>query len=1294
LQPRVQKYPLLQLQQMVGNQAFLQLLRSGVFQAKLAVSQSGDTHEQAAEQVAQLAQRVMRLRGRQPVEEGENGRLTQAKDTPYHVPEVAPAVHGQLAALRRGGQSLPKSSQASFQPLPPVDEGASRDNAAGAAVGNEPPQAPATPREDPAFQEAKKPVRPVDEGASRDNAARTAVGKEIPRAPATPREDPAFQEAKKQVRTEARKQKRHDPADQKRKEAEKASALEKGEQVDQSSKEKNTEEMEQVGAKQQNEGKNFSAEKFKEDLMSRINAKRPETESEAKAFAQEPPVKHFEEDFSRKVALEQGQVTGPLEAKAKPEPTGGVAEKPIVDVPKPVLPPAPKPFDPKLATPKPKTDQEISLQHESDRLDGAMQENRLSEEQLADSREPSFIETLRLKQEAQKKVAEAPGAYRQKEAEILQEAEAQTNESLSTELDGMSKIHQKVGGRIFGGQKKTESQTEKRQREIKEKIDGIYKNTVDAVKDILERMASKVKEDFANRLKQQTNTFNENVRRRVSDYYGDWRIDDELFGPDDVVVLPDGRTRSMTYEERFGIVKVKSINPDVYEIFVDEKNKFVDEMDVALDDIANNVQLGLTSAQNRIQLGKIAIAIYKATLKRDEQGFAEQLEQDVGTKFKNLEASIDDAREDLLQTLADQYTENANQLETTFNEINDELKKSWIDRAVEFIETVGKTIFQLAELLLSILVRVAHLVWDIIKHPIRFFETLVSGLQQGIAKFIDNIGTYLQEAFWTWITGATPVKNIRLSASSGIEGLFDLVMQVLDLGPAELRAIVERKLGKEFMQMVDKGIAFGEKVLEPVTILLTQGPMAFWHYIQDTVGSIIQSSFARIRESIFNAFVEKGLKWIAGFFIPGGGFVKIVKAILRAFQFVAENLENIRHFFDSIFDAMEAAIEGRTEGVVSKVITGLKTGVVLALDFLAKQLGLSKIVDGVHKIIQSLRRPIVNAIEWILGKVKPFVMRIMRKGKELLEKGKAAVGLGGPAAAPTAGEVEIPAVTFAAAGEQHRLWTELRASKPVLMVASNGEAFDTFLAGLEKRVQALKDKQKKSELLGKIGQADKMANETEVDFSRVIDIMKAEKSEGVGQKKDEVISDEQHLADILSAILEVLVLPTGLSKTDAIPIQWYKSIDLYVPSIELTRAGVSGITIKRDVPTKIPVGLGVGEEITFGVPSKYWPKVGKKMQYVGEERGSTVDQLRSVLDRYGLRRRELGVQMDHVQDLQFEGPDLPENVWPYDSSANMSAGPRQRDQVVTYAEEKSGPPKQAKTNELPGRWFEIIKIGI
>ena len=153
---------------------------------------------------------------------------------------------------------------------------------------------------------------------------------------------------------------------------------------------------------------------------------------------------------------------------------------------------------------------------------------------------------------------------------------------------------------------------------------------------------------------------------------------------------------------------------------------------------------------------------------------------------------------------------------------------------------------------------------------------------------------------------------------------------MLDLGSDKIHAIAEGVLGKELMQMVDRGIEFGEKALEPASILLSKGPLAFWHYIEDTIGGIIQSSFDRIKESVFYAFVEKGLKWIAGFFIPGGGFVKVVKAIFSAFQFVAENLENIRHFFDSIFDSMEAAMQGNTEGVASKVITGLTTGVVLA----------------------------------------------------------------------------------------------------------------------------------------------------------------------------------------------------------------------------------------------------------------------------------------------------------------------------------------------------------------------------
>ena len=260
-------------------------------------------------------------------------------------------------------------------------------------------------------------------------------------------------------------------------------------------------------------------------------------------------------------------------------------------------------------------------------------------------------------------------------------------------------------------------------------------------------------------------------------------------------------------------------------MFVAEKNQFSDKMDQELIEIAKSVKKGLDSAKNQIQLGIKDIDGFKSTLKGAELTYAETLVLGVKMKFQYLEGSINDAREDLLQTMADQYKDSTIQLETKFNEINDELKKSWIDRGLELIETVGKTIYQLGELLLSILGRMKHLVLDIVEHPIRFFETLVSGLKQGIGKVNCNIGTYLQEAFWTWITGqGTPVKNIRLSASSGIESLFNLVVQVLDLGLDKIHAIAEGVLGKELMQMVDRGIEFGEKALEPASILLSKGP--------------------------------------------------------------------------------------------------------------------------------------------------------------------------------------------------------------------------------------------------------------------------------------------------------------------------------------------------------------------------------------------------------------------------------------------------------------------------------------
>jgi hypothetical protein len=949
----------------------------------------------------------------------------------------------------------------------PTREAPKAEKPAAAAAGSAP--APVSPA--PTTPVSPAPATPAKPESKPGAAAPQADKKQPEGAAAQPVKVPGLKELKDEVRKEARKQRRHPKPHDKRTETEAATALPEPEQNEQSSKEKSEREMGRVAAEQkaqQQQRAQYNAEAFKKDFRDLVaKQKAPQSEDAVKEYAEKPPVQGSTEAIQSNVAEKQGQMVKPLQEQLTTLPRPDDPKK--ADELKPPRG-APKPGEPdaSLAAPAPREGVEAEMKRQSDSLDSAMEKNRLSDDQLAESREPQFIETLEAKNQAKQKLAEAPGVYRAREAEILQSTQAQAAESMGGGLKGMAGVHRATNVRVHKGQGDTENNTETRQKEIKGKIVGIQEKTVKRVGDILGSMATQIKDYFVARLKFQSTMFNVQVRSRISDYYGNWRIDDKLFGPADVVIDEHGNTRAMTFDEMMGRKEVpgKLINPDVWRIFKEEKEEFLDLMDAELDVIARSVETRLTAAATAISDGEAEIAGFKKTLSGKELEYADELEADVKMKFDILRGSIDAAREDLLQELADQYNETVNQLEVSFNEINDELKKSWLDRAIEFIETVGKTIFQLVDLVISILSRLASLVWKIIKHPIRFFETLVSGLGQGISMFVKNFGTYLQEAFWTWLTGASPARNIRLSVGSGVESLFDLVLQVLDLGQEGLRAIVEKVFGKKFMQGLDKVLALADKAIEPLTILLTKGPLALWEHLREQLGTLVHSTFERIKESVFFAFVEKGLKWIAGFFVPGGGFVKVVKAVVAAFQFVADNLERLRVFFDSVFDSLEAAVEGRTEVVANKIIVGLKMGIVLALDFLAKQLGLDKIVGTVQKIIQSLRRPIVAAIEWLLRKVKPFVMKLVtvavKAGKKVLAVGKKAVArvrAWWRARKPFTSET----------GEQHALYLEGGETGARIMIRSDPLSYHDFIKGVD--VPANK-KAAKNEALGVAGELD------------------------------------------------------------------------------------------------------------------------------------------------------------------------------------------------------------------------------
>ena len=386
----------------------------------------------------------------------------------------------------------------------------------------------------------KPPPRPRGRARSRPRRPTTQP---MSQASASPASNPDFQAATGQIRVEALRQRTHPLALRKRTEVEKSAKLEVKVQEDQSAKDRNTIKMGKVGAEQLGASRNFSAAGFKADLKRRVESKPPKSEEDAKKLAKSDAVQHFEQDFSKGLATEQGKVTGPLnqQASGDPKKAGFEAGVQAVPIPKPVYPPPPGPVDPSLVVPKPKPDPEVSLQQESDRLSGAMQHNRLSDDQLEQSREPSFLKTLKAKQDAQQKIGEARIEYRRQEAATLQGATAQANQSLSTSLTGMSRTHTRTGGRVAGGQKDTESKTQKRQRLIKQTIDEIYERTAGCVKCTLETLTKKVTEDFTRSLKNETDTFNSRVRDRLDSYYSTGKkVKHFLLGEPKVVVNDDG----------------------------------------------------------------------------------------------------------------------------------------------------------------------------------------------------------------------------------------------------------------------------------------------------------------------------------------------------------------------------------------------------------------------------------------------------------------------------------------------------------------------------------------------------------------------------------------------------------------------------------------------------------------------------------------------------------------------------------------------------------------------------------
>jgi hypothetical protein len=114
-----------------------------------------------------------------------------------------------------------------------------------------------------------------------------------------------------------------------------------------------------------------------------------------------------------------------------------------------------------------------------------------------------------------------------------------------------------------------------------------------------------------------------------------------------------------------------------------------------------------------------------------------------------------------------------------------------------------------------------------------------------------------------------------------------------------------------------------------------------------------------------------------------------------------------------------------------------------------------------------------------------------------------------------------------------------------------------------------------------------------------------------------------------------------------------------------------------------------GASDDIGIDPAYQISVGKVVGPLSDKRTPGGGKLNNLLRQYGWSPTLENMDADHVQEIQFGGPDSLRNLWPLDASINRGAGSTLAQTQVTFKG------KPITISELKGRrrkfWFRIIK---
>ncbi|MGB7982122.1 MAG: hypothetical protein WCF36_15175 [Candidatus Nanopelagicales bacterium] len=697
----------------------------------------------------------------------------------------------------------------------------------------------------------------------------------------------------------------------------------------------------------------FDKAAFIAAVTAAIAKQMPKNLDEADTFATSGKSESAAAEVKGKVAAGKDASAKPMtDASAKAPDTGKAKDKPVTELPSAPPAGAPPAVGAAAAMPTKAPAEQTNLGRAPAETDQKMADAGVTEEQLAKSNEPEFTDALAAKKEGETHSATAPPAFRQGEGQQLATAQQAAQGAGGQAVAGM------VAGRatglqqVAGGQQQARSAEEQKRAEVAARIKSLFDTTKTEVDGILDGLDGLVDTEFASGEQKAKSAFTADLDTRME------RYKDERYSG------PSGWAQWVA--DQF-----EPLPPEVQVICDKSKKLYETEMAKVISNVADIIGRELTRAKDRVARGRKEITTYVDGLDPALRSVGQQAAKDIGSQFDSLTESIDEKSQSLAEDLAEKYVAARQVVDDEITTMQEENKGLW-EKAKDAIGGAVETILKLKDMLVGVLARAAGAVEKIIKDPIGFLGNFVNAVKSGVMNFGSNILAHLKKGLQSWLFGALGEAGIEIPATFDLKGIVGLILSLLGLTWASIRA----RLAKVLPDWVITAL---EKAVEVVQILTTEGVGGLWKWIVNKISDLKEQVMSQIRDFVITKVITAGITWLISLLNPAAAFIKACKMIYDAVMWFADNAQRLGEFVSSVLDSVESIASGGVGKVASLIEGTLAKALPMVISGLASLLGLGGIAEKIKSILETIQKPVGKVVGGI-------IQGVIKYGKKLLGK--------------------------------------------------------------------------------------------------------------------------------------------------------------------------------------------------------------------------------------------------------------------------------------------------------------------